>query len=671
MRRRRSGIVLQHTNVIRVVILGKKGVGKSALTVRFMTKRFIGEYDSSNDETWKHIALIDEEHVPLEINDTTGECSEEKLDLCATLRSDLYIIMYSITDRSSFLESRRLGNFLRENNSGNFEMALVGNKTDLEHARKILESEGTSLSEELECKFYEISVAKNFFDVEYMMNDAEPSYIDRLNSQTSTKISELFRYNTYWAKDIIFLVVDQNEIGIQSWLDEYHGIQSKYVKSSRMLGRSGAIQAAINLELDDEHISSMEILVESLNGQLPNLDMVNMVVRLCQSEGVPVALKKLPVRHFNDGWDEYRSSLSTMVSMMFNQASGRPSANHGLFPKYGIEAVTLRGRKNAGTGSVSFSRLGRALEGMFRSLNSLLESFHQSFFFYLLSSTSRYVSIGLYMPPLGCVMIGPILAAISCWISSVEDKERTQKDKQNKNSDKCENDEKDETRSEKTEKKEETNLEEFAFTRIPRYFGKVLRVILAGHFMGLLIFISPYMLRYIEMPPFDLQPSDLVLFVLFGAFLLSSSMPFLLRLTRSLTERDVLLLKSISLVIYTCQVGCLATINFSFGFFLAIFTVPTFLFVHSTQNRIRRLFQVVLVSISSPPFIIFLMTVVYSYFTTETDNYHEVMQNSKTLYSDGILSSLRDSVLIGTWSYPVTMLVILPNWLLFWSIAWM
>ena len=47
--------------------------------------------------------------------------------------------------------------------------------------------------------------------------------------------------------------------------------------------------------------------------------------------------------------------------------------------------------------------------------------------------------------------------------------------------------------------------------------------------MGLLIFISPYMLRYIEMPPFDLQPSDLVLFVVFGAFLLSSSLPFLLR----------------------------------------------------------------------------------------------------------------------------------------------
>lgn len=75
----------------------------------------------------------------------------------------------------------------------------------------------------------------------------------------------------------------------------------------------------------------------------------------------------------------------------------------------------------------------RALEGMFRSLNSLLEKFHQSFFFYLLPSTSRYISIGLYMPPLGCVMIGPIFAAISCWISSVQDKGMLQSGQMSRN----------------------------------------------------------------------------------------------------------------------------------------------------------------------------------------------------------------------------------------------
>ncbi len=104
---------------------------------------------------------------------------------------DLYIIMYSITDRSSFLECKRLGNFLRENNSGNFEMALVGNKTDLEHAREILEGEGTSLSEELECKFYEISVAKNFFDVEFMMNDAVKAFTNQKSDCRSSKTSLL------------------------------------------------------------------------------------------------------------------------------------------------------------------------------------------------------------------------------------------------------------------------------------------------------------------------------------------------------------------------------------------------------------------------------------------------------------------------------------------------
>ena len=44
---------------------------------------------------------------------------------------------------------------------------------------------------------------------------------------------------------------------------------------------------------------------------------------------------------------------------MFNQASGRPSSNHGLFHKYGIEAVTLKGIRGSRGGSVGFYKLGR------------------------------------------------------------------------------------------------------------------------------------------------------------------------------------------------------------------------------------------------------------------------------------------------------------------------
>lgn len=47
----------------------------------------------------------------------------------------------------------------------------------------------------------------------------------------------------------------------------------------------------------------------------------------------------------------------------------------------------------------------RALEGMFRKLNHLLERLHQSFFFYLLPTLSRFVSIGLYMPAAGFLLL--------------------------------------------------------------------------------------------------------------------------------------------------------------------------------------------------------------------------------------------------------------------------
>lgn len=57
----------------------------------------------------------------------------------------------------------------------------------------------------------------------------------------------------------------------------------------------------------------------------------------------------------------------------------------------------------------------RVVEGIFRSLNNLLEEFHQSFFFYLLPESHRYVSIGLYMPPFGCLLLGPVIMAIVQW----------------------------------------------------------------------------------------------------------------------------------------------------------------------------------------------------------------------------------------------------------------
>ena len=59
------------------------------------------------------------------------------------------------------------------------------------------------------------------------------------------------------------------------------------------------IKAAINLEIPTEKISHIDVRMEGLNGQLPNLDLVNLVHRLHQQERFVTTLKER-VGHFKD-----------------------------------------------------------------------------------------------------------------------------------------------------------------------------------------------------------------------------------------------------------------------------------------------------------------------------------------------------------------------------------
>ena len=62
------------------------------------------------------------------------------------------------------------------------------------------------------------------------------------------------------------------------------------ITSASLEGHSGSIQAALNLEFTREKVSSFHVAIEGINGQLPNLDLVNTVFRLCRKERIPAAL---------------------------------------------------------------------------------------------------------------------------------------------------------------------------------------------------------------------------------------------------------------------------------------------------------------------------------------------------------------------------------------------
>jgi len=138
---------------VRMVIAGGRGVGKSALAVRFLTRRFIGEYEHSPELVYSKRVELDGQTVALEVHDT--HCQSPGLS-----PRHLLLVIYSITDRSSLSAASSI---LRScfPIADTRQVMLVGNKQDLEHLREVELHEGEALASQYKIAFSEVSVAES------------------------------------------------------------------------------------------------------------------------------------------------------------------------------------------------------------------------------------------------------------------------------------------------------------------------------------------------------------------------------------------------------------------------------------------------------------------------------------------------------------------------------
>lgn len=156
---------------------------------------------------------------------------------------------------------------------------------------------------------------------------------------------------------------------------------------------------------------SLHVIYDGINGQLPNLDLVNTAVSIASGQmGIGASLQKM-WRHD----DSYEDRLNTMLRGMLKQGLGHASGPHSSFIPYHVDAITLQA---VGEGWHDEMAMGRTVESIFRSLNNLLEHFHQSFFFYLLMQANRFVSIGTYLPSAMLIATNFTIMAIALWVQS-------------------------------------------------------------------------------------------------------------------------------------------------------------------------------------------------------------------------------------------------------------
>uniref|UniRef100_A0A6G1S8E2 Glycosylphosphatidylinositol anchor attachment 1 protein n=1 Tax=Aceria tosichella TaxID=561515 RepID=A0A6G1S8E2_9ACAR len=240
-------------------------------------------------------------------------------------------------------------------------------------------------------------------------------------------LTKYFSSKSYWAKDVIILLVDRGEYGLSAWLDSYYDVSfrqdMKKMSHSNKNGfyydslpdRSGPMQAAIVLEVEGKRSTRANIKIHGMYGQLPNLDLYNMAIDLTIREGItPYFLNK----SFTYGLTEYeiyQQHLETAISFVQTQASMKADGLHGLFLRYAIQSLTIHipkheDKSNTGGHVLFFDLLnvGRSIEAVFRSLNNLSGRFHRSYYFYIVVALRRFTSIAYYMSAFG-LLVAPVL----------------------------------------------------------------------------------------------------------------------------------------------------------------------------------------------------------------------------------------------------------------------
>ncbi|EGG19202.1 hypothetical protein DFA_02450 [Cavenderia fasciculata] len=449
------------------------------------------------------------------------------------------------------------------------------------------------------------------------------------------------RGRVWLAKDIVIVITDgyHQEVGMRTWLADYH---SNTLDSKQSFPRAGQIQAALNLIINNN--DKLNILAEGSNGQLPNLDLINTIVRLVQKEGggVPITLSAQE----NELAQYLDPSLRTLFTFMMNQAIGVPTGDHGLFHKYHIDAATI---------SVPPKRIeksAKAVLGTLRSLNNLLEHLHQSFYYYLLATPLQYISIGEYMISLGLI-VAPLIIRVLLLLVSLsstfkppsftklkklpeiekEEKEK-EKEKDGKEKEKVKEKEVKEEIKPKPKPKQSSegflqsifnNLSIDSTNDILYSVTTVIFVQLIGiSLFSLLPILSKYLLNdYIIFGVYSILYLIifLIIFPIFEKYYYHSNVDVEEKKDDETTSTvsslstskyqggsSILVFSTLPVLLF---ISSMSLLNFSFSTFAAILVVPITILPTPTLSRVFKLLQCCLLTLVSPPVLLYLFARYY------------------------------------------------------------
>ncbi|PAA74565.1 hypothetical protein BOX15_Mlig023605g1, partial [Macrostomum lignano] len=150
----------------KVVVLGSGGVGKSALTVKFVSGNFVEKYDPTIEDFYKKHIRVDQQPAVLEILDTAGTEQFTSMRDLYIKNGQGFVVLFSVTSMQTFRDIQQLREQIsRVKNQPRCPIVLVGNKADLAELRQVSGQDALALAEQWGCAYLETS-AKTGHNVE-------------------------------------------------------------------------------------------------------------------------------------------------------------------------------------------------------------------------------------------------------------------------------------------------------------------------------------------------------------------------------------------------------------------------------------------------------------------------------------------------------------------------
>lgn len=152
-----------HDYLVKLLLIGDSGVGKSCLLLRFSDDTFTTSFITTIGIDFKIRTIeMDGKRVKLQIWDTAGQERFRTITTAYYRGAMGIILVYDVTDESSFNNIRNWIRNIEQHASDNVNKILVGNKADMDESKRAVSHErGQALANEYNLNFFETSAKTN------------------------------------------------------------------------------------------------------------------------------------------------------------------------------------------------------------------------------------------------------------------------------------------------------------------------------------------------------------------------------------------------------------------------------------------------------------------------------------------------------------------------------